>query len=70
MSHRIGLLKITVSGNKAVARALNAAMDESRCENGTFIIEYEMQDIGDIRARLNSTLRVINAALESMEKVK
>ncbi|MCL4344181.1 MAG: hypothetical protein JRN26_02635 [Nitrososphaerota archaeon] len=70
MSHNDSTIKITVSGNKAIAKALSAAIDDSKCKNGEFIIEYAARDMGDMRARLNSTLRVINAALESMEKVK
>ncbi len=70
MSHNSSTLKITLSGNRALAEALSAAVDNSRCENGEFIIESEMHDIGEVRAQLNSTLRVINAALESIEKVK
>ncbi|MGC8661283.1 MAG: hypothetical protein ACP5TZ_02115 [Nitrososphaeria archaeon] len=70
MSHNGGTFKITVSGNKPIAEALMAAIDDSRCENGTFIIESQVHDIGEMRASLNSTLRVINAALESIGKVK
>lgn len=70
MSHSGGTLKITVSGNKTIAEALRVAIDDSRCENGKFIIESEAHDMGELRARMNSTLRVINAALESIGKVK
>jgi hypothetical protein len=70
MSHSGITLKITISGDNAVARALSAAIDGSKYTNGIFVLESGHKDIGDMRAQLNSTLRVINAALESMEKVK
>lgn len=70
MSHNGATLRITISGDNAVARALSAAIDGSKYANGIFVMESEHNDIGDMRAQLNSTLRVINAALESMEKVK
>ncbi len=70
MSRNAGTLKITISGSRAVTEALNAAIDNSRLENGEFTVKSEAQDIGDLRAQLNLTLRVINAALESIGKAK
>lgn len=70
MSRNRGTLKITLSGNSSVAEALSASIDNSRFENGEFILESEAGDIGDLRAQLNLTLRVINAAIKSIGKEK
>ncbi len=52
---------------RRVLEALLRAVDESRIVGSELVIESSFDDVGDARAFLNSTLRVINASVNSLE---
>ncbi len=60
-------VKVLVKGERKVLEALKKALDGSFFENGSLALSFESDDVGDARAFLNSTLRVINASLNSIE---
>jgi hypothetical protein len=60
-------VSIRVRGEKRVLEALRRAVDESRIVGSELVIESSFEDVGDARAFLNSTLRVINASVNSLE---
>ncbi len=59
-------IKILIKGDKKTLYSLKKAIDSSKIEEGNLIIHFSTKDIGDARAFINSTLRVINASVNSL----
>ncbi|MFP3214289.1 MAG: hypothetical protein RXR18_03650 [Nitrososphaeria archaeon] len=64
-SKRISI-KISLKGDKRTLESLKKALDGSKVEDKTLVIVFDSDDIGDARAFINSTLRVINASVNSL----
>lgn len=56
-------VEISLSVNERVNRALAASIDGAELSGGSVRIMKEFGDIGDARAYVNSTLRVISASI-------
>ncbi len=59
-------VKISLKGDKRTAESLKKALDGSKVVDNILIIVFDSDDIGDARAFINSTLRVINASVNSL----
>ncbi len=59
-------VKICIKGDKKSIESLKKAIDTSKIEDDTLVILFNSDDIGDVRAFVNSTLRVINASVNSL----
>ncbi|MDP8023231.1 MAG: hypothetical protein ACP5FU_03530 [Nitrososphaeria archaeon] len=57
---------IWVKGDKRSIYSLKKAVDSSEIEDDSLVISFDSDDIGDARAFINSTLRVINASVNSL----
>ncbi|MFP3133158.1 MAG: hypothetical protein RXR19_03520 [Nitrososphaeria archaeon] len=64
-SRRISI-KISLKGDKRTLESLKKALDGSKVVDKTLVIVFDSDDIGDARAFINSTLRVINASVNSL----
>jgi hypothetical protein len=64
-SRRISI-KISLKGDKRTLESLKKALDGSKIVDNILFIVFESDDIGDARAFINSTLRVINASVNSL----
>jgi len=64
-SRRISI-KISLKGDKRTLESLKKALDGSKVVDNILFIVFESDDIGDARAFINSTLRVINASVNSL----
>ncbi|MFP3417274.1 MAG: hypothetical protein RXO71_03160 [Nitrososphaeria archaeon] len=64
-SKRISI-KISLKGDKRTLESLKKALDGSKVVDKTLVIVFDSDDIGDARAFINSTLRVINASVNSL----
>jgi len=64
-SRRISI-KISLKGDKRTLESLKKALDGSKVVDKTLVIVFDSNDIGDARAFINSTLRVINASVNSL----
>ncbi|MFP3130383.1 MAG: hypothetical protein RXO33_02140 [Nitrososphaeria archaeon] len=64
-SRRISI-KISLKGDKRTLESLKKALDGSKVADNILFIVFESDDIGDARAFINSTLRVINASVNSL----
>ncbi|MGC8600522.1 MAG: hypothetical protein ACP5LX_05675, partial [Nitrososphaeria archaeon] len=53
-------VKISLKGDKRTVESLKKALDGSKVVDNILIIVFDSDDIGDARAFINSTLRVIN----------
>ncbi|MGC9144679.1 MAG: hypothetical protein ACP5GS_00970 [Nitrososphaeria archaeon] len=59
-------VKISLKGDKRTVESLKKALDGSKVVDNILIIVFDSDDIGDARAFINSTLRVINASVNSL----
>ncbi len=59
-------VKIFIKGDKKSIDSLKKSIDYSELEDDSLVILFKGDDIGDARAFINSTLRVINASVNSL----
>ncbi len=56
-------VEISLNVNQRINAALKSSVDGAELANGEVFLKEVFNDLGDARAYLNSTLRVINAAI-------